>query len=105
MIYIGRLLVEEGKADTRARAKVHHQPLHVACLENRGEIVRFLLTKGKADVEAPDKNGKRCLHLALERNKLDAIRELLKYGYECCPLCLLPSIYRGLDANIECLAD
>lgn len=72
--------MEEGRADTRARAKLQHEPLHVACLGNWGEVVRFLLTEANADAEAKDKNGKRCLHLAVERNRLEAIRELLKHG-------------------------
>lgn len=76
-----RLLVEQGGANTRARAKLLHEPLHVACLGNWGEVVKFLLSKGHVDVEAPDKNGTRCLHLAVQRNRLEAIRELLKHGY------------------------
>ena len=75
-----RLLVEQGGANTRARAKLQHEPLHVACLGNWGEVVRFLLSEGRVDVEAPDKNGMRCLHLAVQRNRLEAIRELLKHG-------------------------
>lgn len=75
-----RTLVEKGGADTRARAKLQHEPLHVACLGNWGEVVQFLLSEGRVDVEAVDKNGMRCLHLAVHRNRLEAIRELLKHG-------------------------
>lgn len=75
-----RLLVEKGGANTRAVAKLQHQPLHVACLANRGSVVRYLLSKGGADAEVADKNGNRPLHLALEANKLESIRELLKHG-------------------------
>ena len=71
-----RLLLDEGGADIRARAKVGHEPLHVACLGNWGEVVKFLVTKG-ADPETIDKNGKRCIHLAVEGNRVEAIRELL----------------------------
>lgn len=77
----GRLLVEKGGANTRARAKLLHEPLHVACLGNWGEVVKFLLGEGRVDVEAADKNGMRCLHLAVQRNRLEAIRELLKHGW------------------------
>lgn len=74
------MLVEKGGADTRARAKLKHEPLHIACLGNWGKVVRFLLAEGNADAEVPDKNGKTCLHLAVERNRLDAIRVLLRHG-------------------------
>lgn len=83
MFRMERLLVEQGGANTRARAKLLHEPLHVACLGNWGEVVNFLLTEGHVDVEAPDKNGMRCLHLAVQKNRLEAIRELLKHGCEC----------------------
>lgn len=75
-----RLLVGVGAADTRAKAKLQHEPLHVACLGNCGEVVNFLLTQGNADAEARDKNGMTCLHLAIERNKLESILELTKHG-------------------------
>lgn len=75
-----RLLVKKGGSNTRARAKLLHEPLHVACLGNWGEVVKFLLSEGHVDVEAADKNGMRCLHLAVQRNRLEAIRELLKHG-------------------------
>lgn len=73
---IFRLLLDEGGADIRARAKVGHEPLHVACLGNWGKVVKFLLTKG-ANPESIDNNGKRCIHLAVEGNRVEAIRELL----------------------------
>lgn len=75
-----RLLVGVGEADTRAKAKLQHEPLHVACLGNWGQVVKFLLTEGHADAEARDKNGMSPLHLAIERNKLESILELTKHG-------------------------
>lgn len=75
-----RLLVSVGEADTRAKAKLQHEPLHVACLGNWGQVVKFLLTEGHADAEARDKNGMSCLHLAIERNRLESILELTKHG-------------------------
>lgn len=80
-MHSARLLVEKAGADSRARAKVMHEPLHVACLGNWGQVVKFLLSEGNVDVEAADKNGMRSLHLAVQRNRLEAIRELLKHGY------------------------
>lgn len=80
LMYSARLLVEKAGADSRARAKVMHEPLHVACLGNWGQVVKFLLSEGDVDVEAADKNGMRSLHLAVQRNRLEAIRELLKHG-------------------------
>lgn len=75
-----RLLVQEGGANTRAAGKLQHEPLHVACLGNWGEVVNFLLHEGHADVEALDKNGNTCLHLAVKGNRLKALRELLDHG-------------------------
>lgn len=72
--------MDVGAADTRAKAKLQHEPLHVACLGNWGEVVKFLLQEGNADAEARDKNGMNCLHLAIERNKLESILELTKHG-------------------------
>ncbi|NLT23478.1 MAG: ankyrin repeat domain-containing protein [Syntrophorhabdus sp.] len=71
-----RFHLEKG-VDVRAKGRWGETPLHVACTEDRPDLVLFLIEHG-ADVNAKDMNGRTPLNLTLmlpERGAVIAVRE------------------------------
>ena len=63
-------------------------PLHVACMHNNREVLKFLLDKG-ADVTARNKRNMTCLDVAIEWEAGEVAKTLLRherYARKCYPL-------------------
>ena len=71
-------LVNELQLNINSLDNNHCTPLHIACIKDKNDIVKFLTSKQDCKVEVENKYGDRPLHLACEHGSVDLVKHLVE---------------------------